>query len=208
MGHGVAASEGIQTFRYPSLLSSQFPSVRARGPVEEPALDIQTVLDEPLVAAVPVEHPLASRAKLPLRALAPEPFLMTARTRGSGYHDYVLATCRQAGFSPRIVQEGSHFDVRRRYGSRRRAVVTAGDPPRRRRLPTASRAGAHAACDGLPQDVSVPRSSRVPNRREAVGASWTQAQSVKDDAPPPAGDFSPALSFWGGRPRAGDLDAR
>jgi DNA-binding transcriptional LysR family regulator len=69
------------------------------------------VLDEPLVAAIPFEHPLASRAKVPLRALALEPFLMTARTRGSGYHDYVLATCREAGFSPRIVQEGSHFDV-------------------------------------------------------------------------------------------------
>lgn len=94
-----------------ALLGERLDVGFARGPVDEPALDVQTVLDEPLVAAIPFQHALASRAKVPLRALAHEPFLVTARTRGPGYHDYVLTACRQAGFSPRIVQEGSHFDV-------------------------------------------------------------------------------------------------
>jgi len=43
--------------------------------------------------------------------LASEPFLLTARARGPGFHDHILTLCRDAGFSPRVVQEGSHFDV-------------------------------------------------------------------------------------------------
>ena len=94
-----------------ALLAGRLDVGFARGPVDEPALEVQAVLDEPLVAALPSEHVLASRATVPLRALALEPFLVTARARGPGYHDYVLTVCRRAGFSPRIVQEGSHFDV-------------------------------------------------------------------------------------------------
>src|SRR5262249_57961976 len=96
-----------------ALLGERLDVGFARGPVDEPALDVQPVLDEPLVAAIPFEHALASRAKVPLRALAHEPFLMTARTRGPGYHDYVLTARRQAVFSPRIPQEGADFHLLR-----------------------------------------------------------------------------------------------
>lgn len=83
----------------------------ARGPLEEPGLAVTTVLDEPLVAALPREHPLAAGKELRLAQLAGEGFVVPARVRGPGFHDHLMALCRKAGFSPRIVQEGSHFDV-------------------------------------------------------------------------------------------------
>jgi DNA-binding transcriptional LysR family regulator len=83
----------------------------ARAPVHEPSLRAQVVLDEELVAALPAGHALAPRKRLRLAQLAPEPFLIASRTRGPGFHDYILSVCRGAGFTPRIVQDGSHLDV-------------------------------------------------------------------------------------------------
>lgn len=83
----------------------------ARGPLEVPGLDVTTVLDERLVAALPHAHPLAARKQLRLAQLASEGFVVPARVRGPGFHDHLMTLCRGAGFSPRIVQEGSHFDV-------------------------------------------------------------------------------------------------
>jgi DNA-binding transcriptional LysR family regulator len=82
-----------------------------RGPVDEPALATMTVLEEPLVAALPAGHRLGGRPRLALSMLAGEPFLIQARARGPGSHDQILAMCRSAGFTPRVVQEGSQFDV-------------------------------------------------------------------------------------------------
>jgi DNA-binding transcriptional LysR family regulator len=83
----------------------------ARGPVHEPSLRAQTVLDEELLVALPAGHALSRHKVLALPMLASEPFVVAARARGPGYHDYILSLCRAAGFSPRIVQEGSHLDV-------------------------------------------------------------------------------------------------
>jgi DNA-binding transcriptional LysR family regulator len=82
-----------------------------RGPVHEPALAIEVVLEEPLVAALPSGHPLAARRRLTVAMLAGEPFVLQARSRGPGFHDQILAICRAAGFSPRVVQEGSQTDA-------------------------------------------------------------------------------------------------
>jgi DNA-binding transcriptional LysR family regulator len=55
------------------------------------------------VAALPLDHPHAtSRADevLNLRELATEPWVWIPRDISPGYHDEVVAACRQAGFSP------------------------------------------------------------------------------------------------------------
>lgn len=94
-----------------ALLADRLDVGFARGPVEEPGFVVHTVLDEPLVAALPSDHPLGARKELALTMLAGEPFLLTARARGPGFHDHIIGLCLTAGFSPRVVQEGSHFDV-------------------------------------------------------------------------------------------------
>jgi DNA-binding transcriptional LysR family regulator len=41
----------------------------------------------------------------PLAALAEQPFVLYRRPSGPGLYDSIIAACRVAGFSPRIVQE-------------------------------------------------------------------------------------------------------
>jgi len=72
-------------------------------------LVITPLRDEPLVAALPADHPQAARAALALRELADEPFVMTPRRAVPRLHDTILALCRAAGFSPRVVQEALQF---------------------------------------------------------------------------------------------------
>jgi DNA-binding transcriptional LysR family regulator len=64
---------------------------------------------DPLVAVLPAGHPalkrIDTRGKLPIKALAPEPFVVFARTAGAGVYEHVLSLCRDAGFAPRIAQE-------------------------------------------------------------------------------------------------------
>lgn len=70
-------------------------------------LTVETLLDEPMVVALPAAHPLAKRARVPLLALSIEPFVLFPRTVGAGLYDAIIRSCLEAGFSPRVVQETS-----------------------------------------------------------------------------------------------------
>lgn len=70
-------------------------------------LSVETVLDEDMLVALPAGHALARRAQIPLLALSIEPFVLFSRAVGAGLHDEIVAACRVAGFSPRVVQEAS-----------------------------------------------------------------------------------------------------
>ena len=67
----------------------------------------ELLFSEPYVAVVPADHRLASEAALTLEQLAAEPFIFVARQARTSRYDYLIAACRGAGFSPRIVQEVS-----------------------------------------------------------------------------------------------------
>ena len=68
-------------------------------------LRAERVYAEPLVAAVPESHPLAARPGASLGDFAGEPFLLFPRHVGPSMYDDIVARCRAAGFSPRVVQE-------------------------------------------------------------------------------------------------------
>ena len=110
-GVEVRLHEMSPTMQIEALIANRIDVSFARGPVDEPTLNVQTVLDEALVAALPSDHPLRTMAQLGIGMLAREPFVATARARGPGYHDHIISLCRSAGFVPRVLQEGSHFDV-------------------------------------------------------------------------------------------------
>jgi DNA-binding transcriptional LysR family regulator len=63
------------------------------------------VLRRPIVIALPRNHPLAARARVPLHALASEPHIMFARRMGPRLYDAVLSACREAGFNMQIAHE-------------------------------------------------------------------------------------------------------
>jgi len=76
-----------------------------RPPVDDPTLALRTIVREPLLAVLPDTHPLAGYARVPLGALADEPFILYRRASGPATHDRIVGACLRAGFSPAIVQE-------------------------------------------------------------------------------------------------------
>lgn len=82
-----------------------------RPPVHEPGIVLTTLVREPLVAVLPAAHPLARRRRIPLKALAAEPFIMIPRQHGLGILDLVTGACLQAGFTPRIAQEARELQT-------------------------------------------------------------------------------------------------
>jgi DNA-binding transcriptional LysR family regulator len=68
-------------------------------------LAAETILREPLLVALPREHPLASAPAVPLAALAGERFVLFPRPLGPSLYDQILALCERAGFRPRVQQE-------------------------------------------------------------------------------------------------------
>ncbi len=78
-----------------------------RSPIGSAAgLKMETMLVEEMIVALPITHRLAQRRKsLPLTALAEDDFILNRRPSGPGLYDSVIAACRAAGFSPRVVQE-------------------------------------------------------------------------------------------------------
>ncbi len=75
-------------------------------PLEDPALESECVLREPLVLALPEGHSLADEESVELGALAGEPFILPARyAMMPGLYGQVIEACQKAGFSPEAVQK-------------------------------------------------------------------------------------------------------
>lgn len=78
------------------------------GPVPE---NVQVVVlqREVLQVCLPEEHVLAGADAVPLQALAGEAFVATHLHEGLGFYDVALRACRQAGFTPVIVDRSPQF---------------------------------------------------------------------------------------------------
>jgi DNA-binding transcriptional LysR family regulator len=83
----------------------------ARPPLCEDDLISESLVREPLIAALPEKHPLASVERLPLSALAAEPFVLFPRYPRPSYADFVISTCEQAGFQPAVTQEAAEMQT-------------------------------------------------------------------------------------------------
>lgn len=62
------------------------------------------VLDEPLVVAMPSEHPQAAHKRVDLSKLAREDFILYPRQNGRALFDLIISVCRDVGFSPKVLQ--------------------------------------------------------------------------------------------------------
>jgi DNA-binding transcriptional LysR family regulator len=78
-----------------------------RPPVTDAELTAETLLEEPLLVALPVGHPLAAARRVRLARLANEAFVTFQRAPGLVLHDLVLGFCLQHGLSPRVTQQAS-----------------------------------------------------------------------------------------------------
>lgn len=77
--------------------------LRTVGPVV--GLDATTIANEPLVVAMHASHPCARQHEVAVGDLAGDDFIVMPREQGPDYVDMIIATCRSAGFSPRITFE-------------------------------------------------------------------------------------------------------
>ncbi|HET7315768.1 LysR family transcriptional regulator [Salinisphaera sp.] len=76
-------------------------------PFGEPELASRPISREPLVVALPEDHPAAARRRIELKSLADEPFILVTGHRGSGLRELILSTCHEAQFMPNVVQEAT-----------------------------------------------------------------------------------------------------
>jgi DNA-binding transcriptional LysR family regulator len=74
-------------------------------PIDDAGLATETVMRQPIMIALPPDHPLAKLDRVPLKALSGEPQIMFARSNAPRFFDAVLAACREAGFSMNIAHE-------------------------------------------------------------------------------------------------------
>ncbi|HEV8548073.1 MAG TPA: LysR family transcriptional regulator [Polyangiaceae bacterium] len=82
-----------------------------RGPVDDRDLSHECVRREPLMLALPADHPLSRRRRLTLASVAREPFVFFPRARAPAFFDLLLGLCQKAGFTPQIRHEAPQVDV-------------------------------------------------------------------------------------------------
>jgi DNA-binding transcriptional LysR family regulator len=70
---------------------------------EGPGIDL--LVEEPMLVVLPAAHDLARDRSVPLPAIANETVILFPRAVGPGLHDAIVASCQQAGFSPKVGQE-------------------------------------------------------------------------------------------------------
>ncbi len=78
-------------------------------------METQTLRRERLCAAIPQGHEWHARKSLTWRSLAGQPLILLARREGAGLHDEILAGCRRAGFTPRLIHTPSVISTVLRY---------------------------------------------------------------------------------------------
>jgi DNA-binding transcriptional LysR family regulator len=79
--------------------------------VGEAELIVEPVWEEELLAALPLDHPLANQTEIALGDLAAEAFITLPRSPETGYFDQLVELCRRAGFEPRLGQEVEQLPV-------------------------------------------------------------------------------------------------
>lgn len=65
----------------------------------------EVLFSEPFLCCLPVGHAFARKRRIELGTLAREPFILFPRSVSPHYHDQIIATCVEAGFSPQIRHE-------------------------------------------------------------------------------------------------------
>jgi DNA-binding transcriptional LysR family regulator len=74
-------------------------------------IELLPVTEDPMVIALSVEHPLASRRSLELAELADEPFLLTEIGGTCADSNIVRNACRTAGFTPQVRLESEDYNA-------------------------------------------------------------------------------------------------
>jgi DNA-binding transcriptional LysR family regulator len=98
-------SEMLTPAQVDGLLDGSISVGLLRPPVNTDGLVVEILRDEPLVALLPVSHPLASRVSIDLAEMREESFIGYPSTPPSSVQQAVTKACKQVGFLPKVRQE-------------------------------------------------------------------------------------------------------
>lgn len=103
-------NEGDTLTQIRDLLVGRLSVGIVRGPVNTPGLVGTTILTEPLVVALPADHPRAAAKRVAVGELVNDGFVMVPRQIGA-LHQETLRLCQRAGFTPRVSQEALQLHI-------------------------------------------------------------------------------------------------
>ena len=86
-------------------LSIDFGIVRTAVRAED--IDAKVLLTEPLLLALPPDHPLCEKVSIEIADLENERFLLPTTSHGQGIADDIIEACQNSGFTPNIVYWGT-----------------------------------------------------------------------------------------------------
>ncbi|MFB9949888.1 LysR family transcriptional regulator [Rhizobium puerariae] len=102
----LALTEMNSNWLMEKLVRGEIDAAFIRPGLEDPKeVRLKRLPDEPMLVALPAHHPLAGQARVPLAALAGEPFILFPRTVGLSLYDDIVRGCREAGFELVVTQE-------------------------------------------------------------------------------------------------------
>ncbi|QYJ19142.1 LysR family transcriptional regulator [Achromobacter sp. ES-001] len=79
--------------------------------LDDPAIERRVLMTEPLMAAVPLHHPLAGLASVSVDRLAQEPFVLYPARPRPNFADHVLGLFRAGGHALQVVQEANELQT-------------------------------------------------------------------------------------------------
>lgn len=77
----------------------------------DPAIERHVLMAEPLVAALPLHHPLAECRRVSVAQLAAQPFVLYPARPRPNYADQVMGLFSAAGYALRVVQEANELQT-------------------------------------------------------------------------------------------------
>jgi DNA-binding transcriptional LysR family regulator len=80
-------------------------------PIADADLEVEILLQEPVVLALPENHPLAIQAEISITALAEEPLVLASHDRGCGLHEQIFDIYQKAGLRPNVVCAAREMQV-------------------------------------------------------------------------------------------------
>ena len=82
-----------------------------RAPAAPEGLQMERVLQEPLLAALPTDHPLAAAAEVSLAELATESLVLFPRAQAPAFYDELMVRLQRTGRVTRIAQEAPEMQT-------------------------------------------------------------------------------------------------
>ncbi|MES2313137.1 MAG: LysR family transcriptional regulator [Pseudomonadota bacterium] len=92
-----------------ALVNGELDIAIVRAPFQYQGVDVESLLKERFILALPEQHALARKKTIATAALMAEPFIMFPRYIAPSLHDTIASICIAAGFSPNIVHEASSW---------------------------------------------------------------------------------------------------